>query len=371
MAKKLSKNTLYYDTKCSLCSRFVSILTFLFPISIKSAYSQLETEKLMKNDYTWVYVDKDGKEHYRSSVIGNLLFLRKITYPLGRIITTSSINSLSNTLYTLLAKNRHGLCSISFFKNKKNIPALSALTLTLLFLLFVYTNRFTIYEKVGHTFFATPVIGSISFYNISIAEKAFTLANEKVPPAIWVNYQLSRINFIKGDYQRALFFVDQELELHPSNCRSHYIRGLTYGYIERLEEAISDFLIFNKCFPDTWAGVNDISWFYFRKGDIDKAITTIEASISKNNNALSPWLQNTYGVALMNKKRYGEAEQAFRMALYIANNMKEEDWGKAYPGNNPIIYGEGLESMRTTIENNITLLLQKNKGGSYLPEQLK
>ena len=244
--------------------------------------------------------------------------------------------------------------------HKKNTKVLIMTLVVLLLVCVAFWNRYTMYYIIGNTAFASPVLG-FSFYNIETAEKYLTLASYAPSPREWTNYQISRINFVKGDFQRAEYFANKELELYPNNCRTHYIRGLTYGYIERIDAAIADFERFNICFPYTWAGTNDLAWFYFRKGDTKKVITLIDDTLKHNENAAtSPWLQNTYGVALMNEGRYLEADGAFRFALYLANNMTEEDWGKAYPGNNPLIYGEGLVAMKKTIANNITLLEKKN-----------
>jgi hypothetical protein len=93
---------------------------------------------------------------------------------------------------------------------------------------------------------------------------------------------------------------------------------------------------------------------------MNKVISIAEEAFKNNStNATSPWLQNTYGTALMNVGRYLEADNALRMAQYLAGNMTEQDWGKAYPGNDPLIYGKGLESMRTTINNNLLILKGK------------
>ena len=231
-------------------------------------------------------------------------------------------------------------------------------------LLCLYRHR--IYYSIGNIAFGGKVLG-VTFYNIAIAETFFSKAAESTLEDRWVNYQLSRINFIKGDLQRAIYFANRELELYPDNCRTHYIRGLTYGYMERLDEAIQDFEVFNTCFPDTWAGHNDLAWFWFRKGDMKKVIEVIEKTIQVGTNAASPWLQNTYGVALMNTGHYVRAENAFLMAKYLANNMTKEDWGKAYPGNDPKIYEQGLNSMRLSIQKNLELLEKKRSETTQHP----
>ena len=193
-----------------------------------------------------------------------------------------------------------------------------------------------------------------------MAEKFFVLADKSDHKKVtWLNYQLSRIYFIKGDFDKAIIQADLELVYHPDNCRTHYIRGLTYGYMDNLDYAIKDFQKFNTCFPNTWAGYNDLSWFWFRKGDMKKVVEIINTV--KEIYPQNPWIQNTYGVALMNLKRYGEAEIAFKNAKIGIESMTYKDWGRAYPGNNPSVYKEGFEAMKKSIDENLVLILNTNK----------
>lgn len=251
-------------------------------------------------------------------------------------------------LHTSLSKKRH--LSILF--------AIVLLSFSLFF--YEYYKRYDVYFFLGNTFFGEKILGH-TFYAIDKAEYFFKKANQQDTPKKWINYQLARIRFIQGDLSGALYFADRELRLYPDNCRTHYIRGLTYGYEELLDEAIADFEIFNSCFPNTWAGHNDLAWFWFKKGDMEKVIMVAGEAITKENNSLSPWLQNTYGTALMNVGRYTEAENALLMAKYLADNMTEESWGNAYPGNDPLIYGEGLYAMRSSINTNLEILRRKMK----------
>jgi hypothetical protein len=55
----------------------------------------------------------------------------------------------------------------------------------------------------------------------------------------------------------------------------------------------------------------------------------------------------------MNKKNYSEAQKALSKGSLIAEKMTEESWGKAYPGNDPRIYGIGLSAMRMSFASNL------------------
>ncbi len=207
---------------------------------------------------------------------------------------------------------------------------------------------------------------SAKIYNLTLAQ--FFFKNSSVGiftiPSLSTNYQLSRTYFIQGEFSKAIESANKELQLYPKNCRTYYIRGLTYAYINNLDKAIEDFETFNTmCVKDSWAGHNDLAWLYFRKGDLKKALLTVEATVFTGTNSLNPWIQNTYGTILMNVGRYEEAERAFRVALERASTMTADNWGDAYPGNDPAIYAQGLFSMRESIAQNLKILesLKKKK----------
>lgn len=221
------------------------------------------------------------------------------------------------------------------------------------FLLFIYILPALSYT-IGNVFF-----GKIhQLYNVKLAQIFFVQAanplfGNQLP---FAHYQLCRTHFIKGDFDRALMEAKKELELFPENKRTHYMLGLIYGYTHTETLAIEEFSKFIEWKPDTWAGRNDKAWLEFRIGHIDNAIQTIQPVSHLTDNA---WVQNTYGVLLMNKERYLEAKKAFLYAQVAVNSMTEKDWGKAYPGNDPRIYNEGLSAMKLSIENNLKLLEEK------------
>lgn len=212
--------------------------------------------------------------------------------------------------------------------------------------------------RIGNLFFGKVP----TMYNVNVAQFFFKRAASpffgNTPP--FTNYQLSRTYFIQGDFDNAIYYANKELDLYPENCRTHYIRGLTYGYMNDLDNAIEDFETFNtSCVKDSWAGHNDLAWFYFRKGDIEGMLRTMEKVVSKNET--NPWVQNAYGIALLNLGRYEEAVIAFKKALTVANAMTEKDWGVAYPGNSPRIYERGLLNMRKTLQENLKVATEKMK----------
>ncbi len=226
-----------------------------------------------------------------------------------------------------------------------------------LFVVFVFLFLMTpfVSYRIGMLFFGKfPQL-----YNVSLAH--FFLQQAAYPRIFGdthysAHYQLARINFIQGDLVNAIKEARKELLLHPDNYRALYILALTYGYSGQEEEAIKIFATYLEKVPDSWAARNDKAWLHFRIGDVDGALVTLEPIAFSTGNV---WVQNSYGVMLLNKGRYSEALVAFEHANRIVDSMSKEQWGYAYPGNDPRIYDAGLEGMKQSIKSNLFLVKEK------------
>lgn len=241
------------------------------------------------------------------------------------------------------------------FNLKKRLKlAKHLLLISLLSIVLFFGSLPVVNNWVGNLFFGKMP----SLYNVTLAQFFFARSSYpfigKTPP--YAHYQLSRTYFIKGELSNALLEAHEELKKFPENKRTHYILGLTYAYLNMENQAILEFSKFIEWKPESWAARNDKAWLEFRIGKIDDAIATIEPVTHLTNN---PWVQNTYGTLLMNKKRYQKAKQALLYAQAAATSMTEEDWGKAYPGNDPRVYSVGLSAMRNSIESNLKLVEEK------------
>lgn len=218
-------------------------------------------------------------------------------------------------------------------------------------------------------FFVPPFafsLGNIFFgdiprlYNLNTAHFLFNRAAYPIfqsDPVPYAHYQLSRTDFIRGDLHPALDEARAELRHYPEHTGTYYILGLTYGYMNRNHEAIDAFSKYIETHPGTWAGRNDKAWLQFRVGDIAGAMETIEPIAESFPN--TPWVQNTYCALLFNQNRLAEAETACNNASEVAARMNGTDWGHAYPGNDPRIYGTGLEMLRRSINENLQLIANK------------
>lgn len=216
--------------------------------------------------------------------------------------------------------------------------------------------------SVGNVFFGdVPYLYNLDAAHFLFKQAAYPIFNND--PAPYAHYQLSRANFIQGDLYPALDEALAELRHYPEHTGTYYILGLTYGYLNRNHEAIDAFSKYIEHHPRTWAGRNDKAWLQFRVGDIAGAMETIEPiaeSFPK-----TPWVQNTYCALLINQNRLAEAEIACDNAREVVGRMNGTDWGHAYPGNDPDIYGTGLEMLKRSINENLQLIAnKKSEAGS-------
>lgn len=195
-------------------------------------------------------------------------------------------------------------------------------------------------------------------YDTAKAKKAYEAALALDPRLEGAHYQLARIHFVEGDFKQALEAINEELELHPDFKRSYYVRGLIHGYNGSVKEAEADFKKFLEWKPDSWAALNDLAWIYFQSGKYEEAAETARRGLQFS--PASPWLWNSLGVSLLNLGDKEGAREAFERALVAIAPMEEADWGWAYPGNDPSLYGKGFAGMKAAIE--------KNLGRASLPE---
>jgi len=208
---------------------------------------------------------------------------------------------------------------------------------------------------IGNYYF-NGVIGG-GEYNLDIAEKAYQKAVSINPRILWGHYQLSRIAFVKGDYEQALAEIMKELKANPENLRSLYVRGLIYGYRGQagdLAKAEADFRRFTFWAPSEWAGYNDLAWILSKQGkykEAKEAITAAFREIRESEN--NPWFWNALGVAELNLKKYPSAADSFKKAKELAEKLTLEEWRRAYPGNNPASAESGLFAFRKAISENL------------------
>jgi len=209
--------------------------------------------------------------------------------------------------------------------------------------------------------------GNTGVYDLEKAQKYFNKSLEIDPSISGPWLKLGTIDFLGGYFWSAIAKFNKQLEFHGDMnarffMRTHYMRGLTFGYIGFLGDAKADFLnllVWNKGLENetSWAYYNDLAWIYFQMGDYQRTEEVAEeALLSYPDN---PWLLNMRGVALLNLERKDVARTILSRAIEEGRKLTEEDWKRAYPGNDPRLAGQGLSAMIEALEFNLSLAVDK------------
>lgn len=201
--------------------------------------------------------------------------------------------------------------------------------------------------------------GGSKNYNLTCGRQAY----EKVislKPNQYSNayYQLGRIDFIESHFDQALKNFSDALEIPGYASNVYYMIGLTYGYKARKTNNDYDWKLaelgfekFLELEPANPWGSTDLSWIYFSQGKYQDMKPVLELSLAQHPDHM--WLNNMYGLYLLNTNEPRLAITYFEKAEAIGNTMTEEDWGRAYPGNDPANYEEGLAEMHKVIKHNL------------------
>ncbi len=199
-------------------------------------------------------------------------------------------------------------------------------------------------------------------YDRELARKHYSESIRKDPKGNELHlYQLGRIEFIEGNFLSALYKFDKQIEYFGDTVHNvYYMIGLTNGFLaRRIEDAAAwqrgaeGFQKFLEYEPDSPWARTDLAWIYFAQGKYEAMIPVLETVLDQNPN--HAWLLNMYGLALLNTDRKDEAREQFLVAKDAAAELTVPDWGRAYPGNDPKRWPEGLSEFLAIIDKNITL----------------
>ena len=208
-----------------------------------------------------------------------------------------------------------------------------------------------VYVDLGSQYF-----GGAQPYNVLLAKEYFEKAISRDAENYLAHYQLARVLFVLNDIEGAKEHIDTSTALVPDFSRNYYMQGLIYGFAQEYEKAEAGFKEFITRQPNLWAGYVDLSWIYFAQGKFTEGRELLEPIVDMFPN--NPWVANSYGLFLMHSHQFAEASEQFDIALAALGAMMPDDFGIAYPGNDPAYYEEGYEQMSTSIEHNIATLVQ-------------
>lgn len=180
-------------------------------------------------------------------------------------------------------------------------------------------------------------------------------------------HQLGRIDFLEGKFESAIDKFLQQIEYFGDALPNvHYMIGLTYGFEAQktgkaeiwkaAEESFVRYIALDPLSP--WARV-DMSWVLFSQGKYEEMKPYLEEGLLTHPH--HPWLLNMYGLALLNTQDIEGAQLYFAAAVHFANTLTTEEWGAAYPGNDPRSWEQGLSEMKLLFKKNLTLANTKDR----------
>ncbi|NBV77463.1 hypothetical protein EBR66_04845 [bacterium] len=168
----------------------------------------------------------------------------------------------------------------------------------------------------------------------------------------YAHHQLGRIEFLRGNLTGAIAHLDIEIQRYQlKSASSYYVRGLVKGYQDDFKSSAEDYEVYLRSDPYNWAALNDYAWVLLKSGRSDEALVSLDWGLMREPS--NPWLLNSKAVALFDLKEYEKAMEASASALRSVTNVTEADWIRAYPGNDPLIAGEGVQSLRQAIKANM------------------
>lgn len=223
------------------------------------------------------------------------------------------------------------------------------------------------YEDVAYFMSSTPerafTFGTRHFsvddpadYDINRAKRFYMLAASKDPSMLNVYHQLARISFLQSDFKTALTQIDFQIDMHGETTPpSYYVRGLIEGYTGDYVDAEVDYAHFLRLEPENWAGLNDYAWVLLKdnKPAMAAAATASGLALYPDN----PWLLNSSATALYEIGDVTGARVMVERAKAAVQTLTPAQWSIAYPGNDPAIAQEGVDTFKKAVDDNMRMII--------------
>lgn len=189
-------------------------------------------------------------------------------------------------------------------------------------------------------------------YDVDKAEWYLKQSYDMNPDLPYLNHELGRIAFLRGDFDVALAHLDREIELHGETLpNTFYVRGLIQGFRGDYDAAAVDYAVYLKHDPSNWAAINDYAWVLLKSQRYDDALVQLKRGVMLFPN--NPWLLNSASIAYYELGKYESAYTSAVRAAHFADMVTVEEWLTAYPGNDPRIAEKGIDELQRSIQENM------------------
>lgn len=189
-------------------------------------------------------------------------------------------------------------------------------------------------------------------YDINRAEEYYEKAVALNPALPYVFHELARIAFLRGDFEAAMAYINEQIHMHGDFApNSYYVRGLIEGYMGDYDASIRDYEHFLSFEPRNWAAINDYAWVLLKAGRSRDAVVASAGGLALFPD--NPWLLNTNAIGLYELGLYEAAHEQARKAVRAVGNLTEYQWLTAYPGNDPRSAADGIRSFQDAVVRNM------------------
>lgn len=189
-------------------------------------------------------------------------------------------------------------------------------------------------------------------YDFERAAMLFTKAHEMDPRHPYVYHALARIAFLRGDLDAALGYIDAQIRYHSDvTPASYYMRGLIKGFMKDYNGAADDYGTYLELDPTNWAAATDRAWVLLQAGRPHEALSTIDSvyDLWRTN----PWILNMRATALYETGDFALARETALEAARAVAVVTEEEWLRAYPGNDPLVAADGILQFQEAVRSNV------------------
>jgi tetratricopeptide (TPR) repeat protein len=200
-------------------------------------------------------------------------------------------------------------------------------------------------------------------YDIRLAGYFFWQAHMLNPKFPYVNHQLARVAFLRGEFDVALHWINIEINNHGDSLpNTYYVRGLIQGFRGDYASSARDYERYLESDPHNWAALNDYAWVLLKAGRFTEAVIATQKGLGYYPE--NPWLLNSHAIALYESGDVVGALPFAQRALAVGEQMTEADWLRAYPGNDPRIAKEGIAAFQKAAQDNIHSIEMKFPTGT-------
>ncbi len=189
-------------------------------------------------------------------------------------------------------------------------------------------------------------------YDIDRAADFFNRAAAIDPATPYLYHELARTSFIEGNLRVALAQIDFQISMYGDKApRSYYVRGLIEGYMGHYEDAELDYQHYLTLVPRSWAGMNDYAWVLLKDNKPQVAALVTDEGVSEYPD--NPWLLNNNATALYETGDIADAKSIILRTEAVVQKLTPAQWSTAYPGNDPQIAAEGVETFQAAVVDNM------------------